>query len=327
MKYCLNTAHTIQYNKDNIWINGERSLKKIKDHTLLDFILQMCADGGIIDSEIVEDFEQRASLERALVLLEDAGILVQVDKAEPWPNIVLNLYNYSEGTCEISEIKSALDSATIIIFAPNEKDFAYQLKNDIEHEITGTGMNVHVCNELESIGALSEKSLILVVGSADGDQLFDHVNETALKEKWRVWLPISPPMGTSSQIGPWIYPHSSACYRCYRLRKTSVSWSDNYVAPDLDTIARPVTRSLYADDSLATTILSAQIARSSIMHVGLNGYIGQAPHGYTTHFSNSMDGFVAENHYILRVPRCEECSPTAHTGYPQIWFHGEMGQK
>lgn len=327
MRYIVNNGHFVQYDDKNIWVNGERSLRRIKDPALLDFVIEVCGETDVIDTSEIDDEFQRNAADRALAALAQAGVLVPIQGVNRWPDIVLNLSNYSEGTRPLDSIQSSLDTGRVAVLAPTEKSFAEMLVTALGDGSEGTRLEVSLFEDLGALQVRDHFELTIVVGSADGDNLFNQVNRIALEDGWRVWLPVIPPLGATYQIGPWLYPNSSACYKCYQLRKASVSWSDNQVAPSLSNDSISVPRSLYDDDILTTNVLSSLIAKSALMHVGLNGYIGQAPHGFVSHIQNTMEGFESDNHFVLRVPRCPECSPAENTGYPQIWFHGsEQGK-
>lgn len=323
MRYMINTGHAARFDKSNLWINGESSLHRLVDASLIDFVVGISSHQGLIDTESVEDPEQRHSLEKALALLEEAGALVPLSSAQAIPKIVLNLYNYCEGLRSHSDIQARLDSARVHIVYEEEESLANSLSSALERQSAGTGLSVTKGRGISDSEEIDRQAIVLAIAAVDGDRFLDYVNHWALENGLRIWLPIVPPVGTSYQVGPWIYPESSACYQCYRLRKASVTMADNSIAPDLGTRATPFSQSLYDDDPLLTQILVNTIARSVVMHLGLDGLLGQAPHGYVAHFQNSMEGYSVDNHYVLRVPRCESCSPTAGTGYPQIWFHGE----
>lgn len=323
MRYMINTGHAARFDKSNLWINGESSLHRLVDPALIDFVVGISSQQGVLDTESVKDLKQRQSLERALALLVEAGVLVPLSSIQAIPRIVLNLHNYCEGLRSHSDIQAGLDGGRVHIVYEGEEALANSLSSALESQSAGTDLRLTMSRGINDSDEIDSQTVLLAIAAVDGDRFLDDVNRWALESGLRLWIPIVPPVGTSYQVGPWIYPGSSACYQCYRLRKASVTMADNNIAPDLGTDAISFSQSLYEDDPLLTQILVNTIARSVVMHLGLDGLLGQAPHGYVAHFQNSMEGYSVENHYVLRVPRCERCSATAGTGYPQIWFHGE----
>lgn len=211
------------------------------------------------------------------------------------------------------------------------------LADRIADELRGGGIaNVHSADRSSS----GTSEFAVVVGQGEEDDLFTEWNEVALAGNGPTWLAVTPLDGQRFTIGPWVFPHSSACYHCYRLRR-GAAFLDREVG-ELLVDAKPlrgrVTSGAASGDGSASAIdvaaryptlasLQASLVADLVLrHVALKDAFGQACPGGVTTVQYELAGIEMKNHRVLRVPRCPKCSPAYGGGYPQVWFHREAEQ-
>ncbi|WP_162933974.1 MULTISPECIES: TOMM precursor leader peptide-binding protein [Actinomyces] len=129
--------------------------------------------------------------------------------------------------------------------------------------------------------------------------------------------------GKRSVIGPWVVPGSSACLRCwayrYHANLISVPESVRPGAPKSPWHLHHRPRApLPAANRLITALTSDLIAE----YVTLGPHAPSSQPGTYRVIESSRNGTVLDRHHVLRVPRCDVCSQSRTTGYPQVWHHG-----
>jgi len=113
------------------------------------------------------------------------------------------------------------------------------------------------------------------------------------------WLLVLPFNGRFAAIGPLFVPGETCCYRCFtRRRASALPDPHDFLALELVPAAYPVGRSLAAAlGGLAASVASRWLARR-------DGSVAGA------FFALELgDGLRLTRHRVLRVPRCEACSP------------------
>jgi bacteriocin biosynthesis cyclodehydratase domain-containing protein len=126
------------------------------------------------------------------------------------------------------------------------------------------------------------------------------------------WLLVLPFNGRFATIGPLFVPGETCCHRCFVLRRAStLPDSADFLALDLVRAAYPLGRSLAAAlGGLASALASRWIARR-------DGAIAGA------FFALELDdGLRLTRHRVLRVPRCDACSPARGEPSPVPWASG-----
>jgi len=126
------------------------------------------------------------------------------------------------------------------------------------------------------------------------------------------WLLVLPFNGRFATVGPLFVPGETCCHRCFVLRRASALPDPaDFLALDLVRAAYPLGRSLAAAlGGLASALASRWIARR-------DGAIAGA------FFALELDdGLRLTRHRVLRVPRCDACSPTHGEPSPLPWASG-----
>lgn len=136
--------------------------------------------------------------------------------------------------------------------------------------------------------------------------LFRAINRIALLRR-TPWLHGNA-SGSRADIGPYIWPHDSACYHCMELRQASVRdlaieehLYQEHLAEERDVAERAPRGEAVWSSTLAASLLAGEAIRviSGIAAPTLlNAVIELAP----------VSGVLRMNHF-LRVPRCPECYP------------------
>jgi bacteriocin biosynthesis cyclodehydratase domain-containing protein len=126
------------------------------------------------------------------------------------------------------------------------------------------------------------------------------------------WLLVLPFNGRFAAVGPLFVPGETCCYRCFvRRRASALPDPDDFLALELAPAAYPLGRSLAAAlGGLAASVVARWLARRDGSVVG-------------AFFALELDGGLRlSRHRVLRVPRCEACSP-ARTEPPLVpWASG-----
>jgi bacteriocin biosynthesis cyclodehydratase domain-containing protein len=126
------------------------------------------------------------------------------------------------------------------------------------------------------------------------------------------WLVILPFNGRFASVGPLFVPGETCCYRCFtRRRASALPDPHDFLALEPAPAAYPVGRSLAAAlGGLAASVAARWLARR-------DGSVAGA------FFALELDdGLRLTRHRVLRVPRCDACSP-ARTEPPLVpWASG-----
>lgn len=165
----------------------------------------------------------------------------------------------------------------------------------------------------------SHAPAVVVADGIDDPILAEH-NEWALAQG-RPWLPVILDDAGRCVVGPSIRPHSSACFRCYALRRAA-NFPDRRIVQDLTT-ARPVGVDAPATDPMGLGWFVAALAVEKVVErIALGDHSTMSRPGGFAVLERSHPGVSVEEHRVLRVPRCPECSTTTERGLPQVWHHG-----
>lgn len=133
-------------------------------------------------------------------------------------------------------------------------------------------------------------------------------NELAYAENYP-WLPITGFDGTVATVGPYIYPSQTPCYECYRRRRASRSaLGDEFLA--LEPIEPHHTTDLAFIQILAGVAMTQLQLFMSARHPYVPGALKAVTLG---------ESLAISTEYVLRVPRCTACRPTAAANRPALW--------
>ena len=147
----------------------------------------------------------------------------------------------------------------------------------------------------------------LVVAAPASDEVFqlEAWNKRAL-ETATPWLQVLPFDGSVSAVGPVFVPHESACYECYRLRRSA----NTSPVPDRE-------RGPFVDAPALDAVLAGLAALTAVrwLAAGDGGCVGEL-------LAVELIPEIAMSRSVLfRVPRCPACSPAGRRGAPAPW-HG-----
>lgn len=295
---------------------GGRIVKVTSAAPLVRRLLQAASKGelDLSDADGVGPAE-RERLDAVLGRLADAGLLDSTDDgmpAEAGP--VDGLWVRAGGEVERAEIARRLETAAVDVVGSGT------LADRIAAELTTAGLQ-RARRVEDPDDATPDVTTSVVVGQTEEDPLLATWNERALTAGGPEWLAVVPMDGRHVTVGPWVFPNTSACYQCFRLRRAS-AFLDHEVGPGL-AAAVPVTT---PDDVAAmhptlSAMQATVVADVVLQHVALRGGHGQAQPGGMTTIEYGLTGLRTEDHRVLRVPRCPLCSPAAGGGFPQVWFH------
>lgn len=164
----------------------------------------------------------------------------------------------------------------------------------------------------------------VVVGTGEDDPLLVGWNRWAF-ERRLPWWAVLPHDGRRATVGPFVLPGASACWRCFTIRRAA-NFPDRTLVDEL-AVARSVSPdSLAAATPGVETVQVGVLLEQIVDRVGLGALAGVAVPGAVTTVELGGDGLGLTSHRVLRVPRCEVCSPASGRGLPQVWYHGRAEQ-
>lgn len=259
--------------------------------------------------------DSRERLTGVLARLAEAGLLSEVEDGAAENNpIVTGLWTRAGGEVERAVIAARLAQTRVGVIG------AGALADRVVAELRAAGVE-QVTDHAEAPGTSSELEMAVVVGASEEDPLFGVWNTRTLADRGPAWLAVTPMDGQRFTVGPWVFPHTSACFRCYRMRLGS-AFLDAEVGPLLpDAVPIGPQRDFARQHPTLAAMQATFVADQVLQHVGLRDGFGQAQPGAMTTIEYELTGITATNHRVLRVPRCPECSPAQGGGYPQVWFH------
>jgi bacteriocin biosynthesis cyclodehydratase domain-containing protein len=152
---------------------------------------------------------------------------------------------------------------------------------------------------------LVEEADLVVAATRDAPaQFFQLVNRICL-DRSCAWLRANDD-GCFLEIGPYMLPYDSACYRCLQLRRASVQ--DFAVEEELfqQHLAenRPPGQTLPKGEALAVANLAASLIALEVMRIVTGVAVPALLNAVLT--VDPLRG-TFESNRILRVPRCPEC--------------------
>ena len=141
-------------------------------------------------------------------------------------------------------------------------------------------------------------------------------NDTALAE-WNAsayhnrhpWLPISHFDGEVAVVGPFVYPRETPCFECYRRRRAARSRLG-----ELYLQMRPIDPTPLSSKALTTVLGGIAVTLLHDWSARANPYLPGAVRTVTFE-----EGLQVGTEYVLRVPRCGGCRPTANVARPTLW--------
>ena len=154
------------------------------------------------------------------------------------------------------------------------------------------------------------------------------ISGTGESSWWIIEIPRPSPVFVSGiftgRPSRLIVPSSSACYRCYTLRRAA-NFPDRRVVPMLSAGA-PLAVDAPAVDTMGLSWFVAGLAVEKVVErIALGDHSTMTRPGSFATVERAHPGIRVDEHRTLRVPRCPACSPRREFGLPQVWHHGGDG--
>ncbi len=281
--------------------------------------------GGQIDKQRSE------RLDSLLAALESSGLLQpdDDDTATADSPIVFGLWSRSGYSVDRGVITERLARARVRILGHGA------MTSHVVTAMQGAGIAVDVLSSSDQVSPPAQivdevddtaGNVTVVVGRSDSDRLLSDWNRTVCDNgDANPWLAVTPFDGRRATVGPWVTPGSSACYRCYQLRRAA-TFPDESVVTELADGESTAELEFAPDLHPGVTLMQAGLVVDRVLdYLGLREQSWQAVPGGLTTVSVDPSGATQSTHRVLRVPRCPICSPAAGRGYPQVWFGRPLG--
>lgn len=293
-----------------------RSATTIGGDGVVDFYARLGCLLSEGEAVTLDDLAQRLSVapEALLPVLErlvGAGVLRSSTAAHPPPVLVAAL----RAGDQVSEGVIADRIATTNVSLIGRPDS--HLARAVAQATNELGLRVSTTDSLEE----TAPDLRVVFGSSHLDQLLLDANARALQDH-TPWLPVIPYDGETAWVGPFSIPWQSACLRCFTLRR-SANFSDDVFRPELLRVESASSARPELGPNPVHRIQAGVVANLLLERVALRDHAPSAAPGGLTTISVNDAGLDVQTRRVLRVPRCPACSPSADTGFPQVWFHAE----
>jgi len=165
----------------------------------------------------------------------------------------------------------------------------------------------------------ADAGVTVFVAQGDDDPLLQAFNRAA-HEAGRPWLLVTPFDGVRATVGPLVLPGATACAECLRLRRASTFPARELVAELSGPVATAHPGLPAAQPGLELAVVGA-VVDVALARVALDEHAPSGRPGALTTWTAGPRGPEAEEHRILRVPRCGVCSVADGTARPQVWAH------
>lgn len=182
-----------------------------------------------------------------------------------------------------------------------------------------TGVQVEVSEEVESC---DPSKFLIALGESEYDPLFRSLNSGRLDSSGAPWLTVIPFNGSTAWVGPFMVPNKSACYTCFRLRRSS-TFTDEVIHGDLLDLYAPPKGSSSVEADGTSMVVAGLVADLAFQWAALGGTAPATTPGGVASVSIARSGIDINRTRVLKVPRCPDCSPTRYAGPPQVWHHQE----
>lgn len=268
-------------------------------------------------------------VKHVLAKLVENSILREVDRDEAIPPVAVEFCARSGYQLEESSATRRIRS--ISLFLTGDEATLLKLLSKAFHEIgiettTVETLDTELLSDLRNTG--TDESVENVVVAAYQD-LF---SEDSLEQN-RLLVNESIPGrtlflggfdGRRSIVGPWVIPGKSACLNCWTTRRRAnlVNIPESLRPGSVDgenIISHHRTRAQLSSIDRLIAVFAADLVSEYIV---LGAYASSSRPGSYRVVESSRNGIIFETHHLLRLPRCEVCSQSRSTGYPQVWHHG-----
>lgn len=284
-------------------------------------------DGSRSVDELVAELGESAgpAIRQALEQLHERGLLAEGDADAGTGEAVRRtsraLAEVAVGDLTFEQIAGHVATARVAVIGDGS------LARAISDALTGSGVGtVHPVAERDALASLSEelgeaRDLIVVVApSTPYARVLTDVNRWALREE-HDWMQVLPYDGHRAVVGPVYAPTQTGCYHCFRLRRrAAVDFHQESVdldaAADADAVHRGGEWRAHPQD----LVVAGQAAYFALWQTLPAENTVLPLLGRAVALGWTMVGPTIEDHTLLRVPRCRECSRGRDTGVPQPWF-------
>ncbi len=192
------------------------------------------------------------------------------------------------------------------------------LADTIRLATTAQGMRMQVFDSVPD----AQGDMLVVVANSYLDPVLFSANTRALETDTPL-LPVIAFDSETAWVGPFCIPHQSACMKCFQLRR-SANFSDDVFRPELLRL-QPIDDPTPDFGPNPIHYIQAGIVANFLLEsVALRNHGPSAMPGGLTTITVNDAGLDVQTRRVLRVPRCPDCSPVADTGFPQVWFHGNL---
>ncbi|MDJ0318630.1 TOMM precursor leader peptide-binding protein [Arthrobacter antibioticus] len=265
------------------------------------------AESGLSCAELCHALKvNEDELQPMLDKLVEVGVLTVNDGAST--SFAVLAAQRSGGGHKPADVQANLDRTSIRILSKRDSP----LTDAIAAALNRVGVSV---SDSESA------DLTIVIGTSALDTDLFEFNQKALSDiAIGPWLAVVPFDGGNAWVGPFQLPHRSACYTCYRLRRSG-NFGDEVVRGELlELTGLPTPNSVILDHPV--TLVQAGIVANIVSDwAALREYAPSAIPGAVSRITLDTSGISVDSSRVLRVPRCPECSPARDIGSPQVWFH------
>jgi bacteriocin biosynthesis cyclodehydratase domain-containing protein len=168
----------------------------------------------------------------------------------------------------------------------------------------------------QSLWPLAENTDLVVVAARHAPaDLYRMINRICL-DRGCPWLRANED-GWQIEIGPYVRPHNSACFRCMELRQASAQnfAIEEHLYQEHLARLRPAGETLPAGEILPITTLAASLVALEVIRIVTGLAAPTLLNAVLT--VDPLSGNFQSNR-ILRVPRCPECGPGATIPGPEV---------
>ena len=142
--------------------------------------------------------------------------------------------------------------------------------------------------------------------------IYDEINRISLADGIP-WIICSPLNSIEGAVGPFFVPHETCCYRCYELRaKSNLSADNEYIAYEEHERKKNGRTADYGHLLPFPMVLGNLMALEVVKHITKFAL----PETYGRVLSFNFLTLEARLHDVLKLPRCQDCSPSR--GFPPL---------
>jgi bacteriocin biosynthesis cyclodehydratase domain-containing protein len=244
----------------------------------------------------------RPAIVNAVVILAERGLVIEGPPAAGEPELVATAEAIAADTGSApARIAERLARAEVAVAGSGP------VAGELARLLARSGIGSVGWSELG--GGLGPADLVVAAPAADELDAMPAVNAAALASG-QPWLQVLPFDGRFLAVGPLVLPGSTACARCYQLRRTaSLGFGELGALLDRRPPHAPAGPILEVFGAAAAAVVVVRWVGS--LDPRLPGTLFALEPGAGPRISV---------HAVLRVPRCDACSGLAALAAPRVWF-------